>query len=191
MKSIGRNLLLTAAIGAILGTMPAASAQDVSGSQGQQFKMQPGIRYTTGAVTTSGWEKTLTDGDPNLKRWNWSAMTTYTQSCYNKVPAGAFVKKNQKDAPALKPTGSIYVKPVRIAADAYVKKEKPQPVMVVGTGSNTASVSGHVRLPKPVVASIAPAAKSYNVNYVSGTLSIPDGESLATRQVHGKLIRTQ
>ena len=189
MKSIGRNYLLIAgAIGAILGAMPAASAQDVSGNQGQQYKMQPGIRYTTGAVTTAGWEKTLTDGDPNLRRWNWSAMTTYTQSCYNKVPPGAFVKKNQKDAPALRPTGSIYVKPVHIAADAYVKKDKPQPVMVVGTASGNGSVSGQVRLPKPVVASVAPAAKSYNVNYVSGTLSVAQGETLATRQVHGRLI---
>lgn len=189
MKSNGLTLLLTAALGAILAFSPSASAQDVSQIvPAHKMKMQPGIRYTTGSVTYSGWEKSLTDGDPNLKRWNWSAMTTYTQSCYNKVPAGAFLKQNKPEQmKQLKTPGSIYVKPVHV--ETVVPKTKPQGVIWVGTGTNsTGNVSGRVRLPKQNIASVAPVARSYNVNYVSGNMRIPDGEELATRSVHGRLL---
>lgn len=192
--SLKTTILLTGALGAVLGFMPAAQAQDVSGnSQAQQANMQPGIRYTTGSVTTAGWEKGLTDGDPNLKRWNWSSMTSYTQSCYNRVPAGAFLKKNKPDeVQALRPPGSIYTNPIKVNPETYAKKHIQPGVIVVGDTSNKSNVSGRVRLPRQV-AELAPVAKSYNVNYgVGGTVRLPhETESLASRQVFGRLMKTQ
>lgn len=188
------TLLLCGAFGALLVFNPSASAQDateMSATPAQQAQMLPGVRYTTGCVTTAGWEKTLTDANPNLRRWNWSAMTTYTQSCYNKVPAGAFVKKASKPQEAMKPVGSVYSKPIHVNPDTFAKPRAPQNTIVVGTGTGTGNVSGRIHVPKSQIASAAPAAKSYNINYgVSGTL-VPEGESLASRNVHGRLIRTQ
>lgn len=197
MKStLLRTLFLsTAAFGALLAFNPAAGAQEVSemNYQAPASGMRPGIRYTTGAVTTAGWEKSLTDGDPNLRRWNWSAMTTYTQSCYNKVPAGAFAKKatpNRIDD--LKPTGSIYVKPVQISPETYAKKRVQPGVIVVGNQNSNANVSAKLRLPHHNTNQLAAVpAKSYNVNYVNGSLIPSDDAFNSSRNVSGRLMRTQ
>ena len=193
-------LLATGALGALLAFNPAASAQDVSEFSRQQASangappagMLPGIRYTTGAVTTAGWERTLTEGDPNLKRWNWSAMTSYTQTSYNKVAPGAYVKKiNNGTTPALKPAGSIYVKPIQVSPELYAKKRVQPGVIVVGNTNNTSSVSGRVRFPRTnQIAAVAPVAKGYN-NYCNGTISVPDSDAFANRNVTGRLMRTQ
>lgn len=198
MKPIRKTLLLiTGAIGALLAFNPSAQAQDVpelnqaQAASAQQQRMIPGVRYTTGAVTTSGWEKSLTDGNPNLRRWNWSAITSYTQSSYNKVPPGAFVQKtNKPEQQALKPTGSIYVKPIQVSPEIYAKKRVQPGVIVVGNTNNTSSVSGRVKLPKQIIASQPPVAKSYNTSYVNGNLR-PGDETLAARNVYGRLMRTQ
>lgn len=197
MKStlLSTLLLTTGALGALFAFAPAASAQDVSEMQMQAPSqgMRPGIRYTTGAVTTVGWEKSLTDGNPNLKKWNWSAMTTYTQSSYNRVPAGTFAKKlNNNNVEALKPTGSIYIKPIQVSPETYAKKRVQPSTIVVGNNNSNASVSGKVRLPRTnQIAAVAPAAKSYN-NYVSGAL-LPSSEDSfsASRNVTGRLMRFQ
>lgn len=198
MKPFGKTLLLiTGAFGALLAFNPSAQAQDIpelnqgGPSPAQQQRMIPGVRYTTGAVTTAGWEKSLTDSNPNLKRWNWSAITSYTQSSYNKVPPGAFVQKSNKpELQALKPTGSIYVKPIQVSPEIYAKKRVQPGVIVVGNTNNTSSVSGRVRVPRQIIAAQPPAAKSYNTNYVSGSLR-PSDETLAARNVYGRLMRTQ
>jgi hypothetical protein len=189
---IKTTLLLNAALGAALAMMPAASAQDFSDNRQMPANAIPGVRYTTGSVTTAGWEKSLTDGNPNLKRWNWSSMTSYTQSCYNKVPAGAFLKKKPEEQQALKPTGHIYVKPIAVNPETYAKKRIQPGVIVLGDNRSTGSVSGRVHLPKQI-AQAAPAAKSYNVNYgVSGNIRPGhDSESLASRNVFGHLMKTQ
>lgn len=201
MGRLGKvTFLLTGAVGALLACMPGASAQDLSDTrptsapvqQAQQQQGQvpanmiPGVRYTTGSVTTTGWEKSLTNGDPNLKRWNWSSITSYTQSCYNKVPAGAYVKNNR-------PSGGIYTKPIQINPDTYAKKRIQPGVIVLAGNHANANVSGHVKLPRQI-AKEAPAPKSYNVDYgVAGTVHVPGNppESLASRQVFGRLMKTQ
>ncbi len=187
-------LLLTTAIGALLAFNPSASAQDVSEfSNAAPANMRPGIRYTTGAVTTSGWEKSLTDNNPNLKKWNWSAMTSYTQSCYGKVPAGAYLKKSNKpEEVALRPAGSIYTKPIQVSADAFAKKRPTPGVIVVGNSNSNSNVSGRIRAAKPQIAEAAPVAKSYNsYSDVSGRITAPEGQNLASRNVYGRLMRTQ
>lgn len=191
MKSWGRFLLITAALGAFTAASPIANAQDASSVQSPQ-RFIPGVRYTTGAVTTAGWEKTLTDGDPNLKNWHWSAMTSYTQSCYNRVPPGAFLPKKNQPAQMqqIKQPGSIYTKPVHLSPETYAKKRTQPGVIVVGNGRADTSVSGRVRLPRQVAAVPAPAAKSYGVDYgVSGSLRTPQESYMASRSVHGRLMQ--
>src|SRR6516164_9703852 len=125
-------LIVSGALTTALAIMPVSQAQDFSAYEQNQQQASPaspipgvahpvaGVRYTTGAVTTQGWEKSLTDADPNLRRWNWSAITSFTQSSYNHLPAGAFLKKNKPEAQqAMQPADSKYVKPIKISADTY------------------------------------------------------------------------
>lgn len=154
----------------------------------------PGVRYTTGAVTTSGWEKTLTDGDPNLRHWNWSAMTSYTQSSYGKVPAGAYQKEKR-------PSSGVYVKPVHINPDTYAQKRQPFVPIAARTpapartnaGNQTASnVSGTVRFNKPAAGQpVEAVAKTYGSNYTNTNVGgqIVAGSGSETRDVYGKLVR--
>jgi hypothetical protein len=174
----------------------------------------PGVRYTTGAVRVSGWEKTLTDGDPNLRHWNWSAVTTYTQSAYGRVPAGAYLDK--KKAP-----GGIYVKPVQIQPGAYLKKttayvsnnNEPdyvsnrsaktgtgakliapqyQPVQANNSNQTASNVTGRVRFKKPVaVAAAEPTAKTYSGDYTNANVGgrIMTDSTRSSRDVYGKLMR--
>ncbi|MBY0547156.1 MAG: hypothetical protein K2W95_07670 [Candidatus Obscuribacterales bacterium] len=147
----------------------------------------PGVRYTTGAVTTAGWEKTLTDGDPNLRHWNWSAMTSYTQSSYGKVAPGAF----QKDK---RPSGGVYVKPVHINPDTFAQKRAPfVPVSArTNAGSQTASnVSGTVRFPRPASQPAEAVAKTYGGNYTNTNVGgqVVAGSGSEARDVYGKLVR--
>jgi hypothetical protein len=146
----------------------------------------PGVRYTTGSVTTTGWEKTLTDGNPNLRRWTWAAITTYTQSSYNKVPAGALAKKDSKE------NRRIYVRPIHVSPETYAKKREQPGVIVLGDRNSRADLSGRLKTPRQI-AQEAPAARSYNINYgVSGKIKAPrKAETIATRQVYGRLVNTQ
>jgi hypothetical protein len=184
--------LLAGSLGTILIFSPAAGAQDFAEYHTGQTPARPipGVRYTTGSVTTAGWEKSLTDGDPNLKRWNWAAITSYTQSSYNKVPAGALQKKQPQEAQALRPLGSIYKKPIHISPETYAQKREEPGVIRVGDTSSHADVSGRVSYPK---AKAAPAAKSYNSSYnLCGKIKPgQEKESLASRQVYGRLVNTQ
>ena len=147
----------------------------------------PGVRYTTGAVTVSGWEQTLTTNDPNLKHWNWSAMTSYTQSCYGKVPAGAYMNKKR-------PSGGIYVKPVHVNPETYAQKRLPYPPINYNANNHSAAnVNGNVRFAKPSSGSAA-VAKSYSGNYTNTNVGgqIVAGSGNASRDVYGKLVsRTQ
>lgn len=184
-------LLGILSLGAVAAFAPTASAQDVSEFRNapSPMNMRPGIRYTTGAVTTAGWEKGLTDGDPNLRRWNWSAMTSYTQSSYNHVAPGAMLPKKQvSDLQPLR-TGSIYVKPIQVSPEINARKRVNQGTIVVGNTNSNANCSGRVRMPRPQVAAMPPAAKMYNSYSCNGTLSAPPaGESIASRHVFGRLM---
>lgn len=150
----------------------------------------PGVRYTTGAVTVQGWEKTLTDGDPNLKRWNWSAMTSYTQSCYGKVPAGAYAKDKR-------PSGGVYVKPVHINPDTFAQKRQPfvpitarTPVRNNTPNQTASNVNGTVKFAKPAQQATPAVAKSYGSNYTTADVGgqVVAGSGSEARDVYGKLM---
>jgi hypothetical protein len=178
--------------GAAVAFAPNASAQDVSEFRNAPapMNMRPGIRYTTGAVTTAGWEKGLVEGDPNLRRWNWSAMTSYTQSSYNHVAPGALLPKKQvSDAQPLR-TGSIYVKPIQVSPEINARRRADQGQIVVGNRNVNTNCNGRVRIPSRPQLAAAPVAKMYNSYGVSGTLSVPPSDSsIASRNVFGRLMQ--
>lgn len=74
------------------------------------------IRYTTGAVVRTGWEKELVKGNKNLKQYYWGAMVDYTQA-YKKVPLPTRPEleafKNKQGAETQ--TSYHYTKPVHVA----------------------------------------------------------------------------
>ena len=174
---------------AVAAFAPSASAQDVSEFRNAPQNMRPGIRYTTGAVTTAGWERGLVDGDPNLRRWNWSAMTSYTQSSYNHVAPGAMLPKKQVSEMQPLRQGSLYVKPIQVSPEVNARRRVDQGTIVVGNRNVNTNCSGRVRAPRPQIAA-APAAKMYNSYAVSGTLSAPPaGSSIASHNVFGRLMQ--
>lgn len=187
-RGASKFLLGILTFGAAIAFAQSASAQDVSEFRNAPMNMRPGIRYTTGAVTTAGWEKGLVEGDPNLRRWNWSAMTSYTQSSYNHVAPGAMLPKKQvSDVQPLR-TGSIYVKPIQVSPEINARRRANQGTIVVGNTHSNANCSGRVRMPRPQIAA-APAAKMYNTYAVNGTLSAPPADSsIASRNVFGRLM---
>ncbi|MBY0359300.1 MAG: hypothetical protein K2W82_14965 [Candidatus Obscuribacterales bacterium] len=141
------------------------------------------VRYTTGAVTNAGWERTLCDGDPNLKRWNWSAMTSYTQS-YKRFAPGAFKKDDRKEP------GGVYVKPVHlppIVNDRY----RPAPAQIVVGNKVTTGLSGRVRTPhdsKVVAHNNETKVLTYGDLY--GRISPVTANAVSEkRDVFGKLMR--
>ncbi len=71
--------------------------------------MRPGVRYTTGTYVVSGpgWEKQLTNGNPNLGHWNWIPVLGYTQST-------GTTSKQAIHAP-MPEHRSFYVKPNHVA----------------------------------------------------------------------------
>lgn len=166
-----------------IGTAHTASAQENNGGQCPPG-LVPGVRYTTGAVTVQGWERSLTQNDPNLARWNWSAMTSYTQSSYGKVPAGHYVNQTQK------PQGGIYKKPVHINPETYAQKRITKPIQIAQRMTSATDLSGQVRFQKPQAQTMTPVvAKSYNIDYTncSGQLRAGRGND-SSQNVYGRLI---
>jgi hypothetical protein len=143
------------------------------------------IRVTTGSHTSAGWEKNLTDGDPNLRHWTWMPVTSYDQG-YIRTPAG----QDQNGRSLLKrPPGHIYIKPQTMPLPRRVYHfADPTPRRSV------ADLSGSVRLPnnKPSAPEPAQTAERKVATYsdISGRLmapkySAPPSESKA---VHGRLL---
>ncbi len=206
-------------------TMPSAPPPPPSpGLRIQQQQQQqparnytPGVRYTTGSVTVSGWEKGLTDGDHNLRHWNWSAVTSYTQSSYGKVPPGAYLDKSK-----MRPPGGIYVKPIHISPDTYANNRaqvyvpsSSSPTYTANSSSRTGTgakllapryegaradqgnqaatnVSAKVKFSRPApprqVEESAPVARTYGGDYTSANVGGQIMSNRSTRTVQGKLM---
>lgn len=104
-----------AATAAFSVSAPACLAQAVAAPERhvapvQHTPMRPGVRYTTGTYVVSGqgWEKQLTNGNPNLGHWNWIPVIGYTQST-------GTTSKQAIQAPAPVEHKSVYVKPNHVA----------------------------------------------------------------------------
>lgn len=155
-----------------------AFAQDISEAHPQ--RVRAGLRYTTGAVTTHGWEKTLTEKNPNLGHWNWSAMTSYTQTEYKKVEPGAFISKGKQKAPPnaihaqtpLRNPGSIYQKPVHISPETFAPRrnyqmpaqhvDSPEAVHEAGDRALSSSKTGVQARLMPAPAAVHEPMRSYS-----------------------------
>lgn len=138
------------------------------------------IRYTSGSVTNKGWEKALCEGDPNLKHWNWSAMTNYTQA-YKRFAPGAF------EPPGKRKSGGIYVKPIHLPPINNVRP--PSPPVVVGNRT-TNNLNGQVRVPKVSALLNAEEPKVLTYSNASGRLANPSRERLSEGMtVQGKVIK--
>lgn len=93
-------------------TVGAANAQQMQMQpiQHQQQPFQPvaGVRYTTGAVVTQGWEQNLVKGNGNLAHFHWSPIVSYTQG----MPA----QKTRKQAVSAPPIQREfhYNKPIHV-----------------------------------------------------------------------------
>lgn len=188
--NVPRFKLLTLALACVLCgalTVPAACAQKAT----RPYE----IRYTSGRVTNAGWEKVLVEDDPNLKHWNWSAMSDYTQS-YKRVAPGAFQR--------VRPRNGVYAKPVHLSPLTYAKaRPVPAPITVgrsnvrVNAGANagmggaaTAGVNGQVltddlgfsaRDTEPVL--------SYGSYLRAGDAETVSSQA-ESRKVQGKLLKT-
>lgn len=169
---------------AIVSTITPASAQgfdvnQINNSDRMASKTQVivdpnatrayGYRVSSGSHTTSGWEKSLTNGDPNLRHWTWMAITNYDQK-YIKVVPGAHLQRQMK--PMKKPTGGHYVKPIKVALP---KRDYTAYCNSLTRRSNN-DVSGRVMVSKAVTPTYAYAetGRRYNSNSTGATLSSQD-----------------
>lgn len=85
----------------------AAQAQIAEGYSGERV-----IRYTTGPVSKTGWEKPLVQKDHNLKNFYWMPITSIGQA-YKKVPLPGRSAANQ--SANVQPVGSRYKKMNHVA----------------------------------------------------------------------------
>jgi hypothetical protein len=113
----------------------ASGSRRVVTTSAQQAGERPGVRYTTGYTESSGWEQSLVKGQPNLGRWNWSPIVSYTQSVGSR-PTG----KGASAAPSIVPRTSHYVKynhcALPVAAQPSVNSYSAE-------SNSHGSVSGH------------------------------------------------
>jgi len=195
------------ALSGFFATLVAAFCCVPSWAQGfdmqQQQTMQPtlpnigrpyDVRVTTGAHTNAGWEKSLTDGDPNLRHWTWMPVTNYDQA-YIHVPAGsAGPGKSAVQRPA-----HVYVKPETVPLPINPAYSRPWKPVVIGNASNSGSshaggnVSGKLVVhtqPKSYTATRATLTKSYGGSYgdVGGKLLRPRMAVTESSAVSGRLL---
>jgi hypothetical protein len=160
--------------------------------------MDPRIRYTTGAVVRTGWEKQLVEGDKNLKNYYWGAMVDYSQA-YKKValPVRQDLEDFRNKQAAERPSGGVYVKPVHLPlptrqfspivrnietngrlthSDVSAKLARPQ--TSTGTAVSAKLTKPKVSVPQIATYSDLPQTESY----------VPRGQ-MATGEVRGRLLR--
>lgn len=137
------------------------------------------IRYTSGRVTNAGWEKVLCDEDPNLKHWNWSATSDYTQS-YKRVAPGSYGKA--------RPQSGVYAKPVHLSPLTYAKPRADDIPIVVGDRA-TIRVRGQAIIPgNDSMVPISPPVLSYG-SYLKNPDEETGGSFADSRKVRGQLIK--
>jgi hypothetical protein len=78
----------------------------------ETFRGEKVIRYSTGVVTKTGWEKQLVQKEHNLKNFYWMPISSIGQA-YKKIPLPARNASNQ--ASNVQPIGSRYKKMNHVA----------------------------------------------------------------------------
>lgn len=186
---------LLAAIVTIAAVLPA-SAQGFNPDEIKRMQSQmPNIgrpytiRVTTGAVTNEGFEKDLTNTDPNLRHWCWVPITTARQAYIHMAPG----QVDHGKANVARPT-SVYAKykPVAVAMPRR-NWDLQYPKAIASRPSHSASdVHGSLTYSKEPPR-IAQETKNYAGSYgdVSGRLTAPHFNTAyeASTNVSGKLMR--
>lgn len=152
------------------------------------------VRVTTGAHTNAGFEKPLTDGDPNLKHWCWVPVTNYDQG-YIRIPAGADSSGKVRQRPS-----RVYMKsgtaPLPLNP-AYSKPWKPAyinygtPTTVKASRHANSNVTGKLTAKMPFARAAGPAiTKTYSGGYgdVSGRVRPTSMAMTESGRVSGKLL---
>ncbi len=166
----------------------SAFSQDITESSAHSAGCIPGVRYTSGAVTVAGWEKVLTDNDPNLARWNWSAMTSFTQSSYQRVAPGYFVDKNSsRSNVALKPTRTIYKKSATLPLPKNDRITTRTRAMILPAASFSGTVNGSLCRKEKACSSPQLIAKSYRMDYSNVSAQLRSGMDTPSMSVHGRI----
>ena len=135
----------------ILGFSNPASAQELPGpvkamDRNEQALNQlpanvrknltPGVRYTVGYQTTTGWEKSLTKANHNLGHYYWAPMTNMIQATPSQRTGSQSVRvapPKKKDFHYIKPTkaalpvnpAAVYVAPPQPKADYAMARHLP------------------------------------------------------------------
>lgn len=138
-----------------------------------------GMRITVGSHSNAGFEKSLTEGDPNLKHWTWLPINSAEQAYIHKAP-GSLASGNaaprkshgyMKCNTAPLPMVTYYNKPVE-------KREKR-------TNSDVSARLTVAKAPPP----LATETRVYRYSDVSGRLNAPRMTAMSeAKDVYGKLI---
>lgn len=186
-QSSSPNALLRIAL-IVAVTLLMASKDE---AQAEQLLPGRSIRYTSGSATSSGWEQGLVEGTPNLGHFYWSPITSYSQN-YVKVPlpANKNLEKAGNQPVQLRPSGSIYAKPIHVPLPAnqnHVNASIQTANRVVGS---VYAKPIHVPLP------VARHAPLQTASSLSGKLRVPSGAHtsadvflrLASEHVSGQIV---
>lgn len=145
-----------------------------------------GMRITVGSHTNAGFEKSLTDSDPNLKHWTWLPINSAEQAYIHRAP-GSF-------APPSTPSHSAANAQPR-KSHGYMKcNTAPLPMVtyysrpVEKHSATSSNVSGKLTVAK-VPAVVPPETRVYSSSEVSARLNAPRMTAMSeAKDVYGKLV---
>jgi hypothetical protein len=185
---------LLAAIIAIAAALPA-SAQGFNPSELKRMQAQMpnigraySIRVTTGTVTNDGFEKALTETDPNLKHWCWVPVTTMRQAYIHTAPGQVDHGTARMERPK-----SVYAayRPVRAAMPTVNHGDPVMPRQIAWRSGSRGDVNGTVSYAKtPATRAAEGETKVYSYGDVSGRLRAPRYNTAFgdSKDCYGKLV---
>lgn len=179
------NSALFAAVLTVATVLPA-SAQGFNPDQVRRKMPDIGrpysIRVTTGTSTNAGFEKALTQSDPNLKHWCWVPVSTMNQAYIRVAPGQVDHGKPNVARPK-----SVYAasKPVAVPLPQVRRFDLQYPRHIASSGSRSNS---DVRATVSYSRNPVTETKMYSYSDVSGRLSAPRTAYNESKDVYGKLV---
>jgi hypothetical protein len=135
-----------------------------------------GMRITVGNHSSAGFEKSLTEGDPNLKHWTWLPISSAEQAYIHKAP-GSLASGN---AAPHKSRGYMKCNTAPLPMVTYYSKPVEKHASTDVSAKLTAS-----KAPTPV----ATETRVYRYSDVSGRLNAPPMTAMSeAKDVYGNLV---
>jgi hypothetical protein len=146
------------------------------------------IRVTTGTVTNDGFEKALTQTDPNLKHWCWVPVTTMKQAYIHTAPGQV-----DHGSPKMERPKSVYAayRPVRAAMPTVDHGQPFLPRQIAYRSTSRGDVSGTLSYAKtPPARAFTGETKVYSNSDISGRLRAPRYSTAYSdsKDCYGKLV---